>query len=102
MIAMEATHGQAAAIRHARRLTGQVGALSEMIAVGRPISDLAQQVVAARASLDALLIRLIVLELDACPEGEDERPTVDRLVRLALGQRGGRGVGPPTPAGAPR
>ena len=100
MIAME-TRGMAAAIRHARRLTGQVGALSEMIAAGCPIGDLAQQVVAARASLDAPLIRLIVIEQDACPEGEDGRSTVDRLVRLVLGQRGGSGVGAATPAGAP-
>jgi DNA-binding FrmR family transcriptional regulator len=83
-------------------LTGQVGALPAMIAAGRPIGDLAQQVVATRASLDSLLIRLIVLELDACPRGEDGRPTVDRLVRLALGQRGGRLVGSATSVGVPR
>jgi DNA-binding FrmR family transcriptional regulator len=99
---MEATNERAAAIRHARRLTGQVGALPAMIAGGCPLGDLAQQVVAARASLDALLIRMIVLELDACPEGVDGRPTVDRIVRLALGQRVRRGVGAATPAGAPR
>jgi len=95
-------NGRAAAIRHSRRLSGQVGAISEMISAGRPIGDLAQQVVAARASLDALLIRLIVLELDACPPGQDGRPTIDRLVRLALGQRGARREQPATPLGAPR
>jgi DNA-binding FrmR family transcriptional regulator len=95
-------NARAAAIRHARRVSGQVGALSEMIGAGRPIGDLAQQVVAARSSLDALLIRLIELELDACPSGQDGRPAVDRLVRLALGQRGARGAQPATPLGAPR
>ena len=102
MTTMDHPNGRAAAIRHSRRLNGQVGALSEMIAAGRPIGDLAQQVVAARASLDALLIRLIVLELDACPTGQDGRPAVDRLIRLALGQRGARGAQPATPLGAPR
>lgn len=98
---MDGPDGRAAAIRHSRRLSGQVGALSEMIAAGRPIGDLAQQVVAARASLDALLIRLIVVELDAFPPGQNGRPAVDRLVRLALG-RGARGAQPATQLGAPR
>ena len=99
---METTNDRAAAVRHARRLSGQVSALETMIATGRPIADLAQQVVAARASLDALLVRLIVLELKACPAGEDGRPAVDRLVRLALGQHARRGATPQASAGAPR
>ena len=99
---MDGTNTRAAAVRHARRVNGQVGALAAMIAAGRPIGDVAQQVVAARASLDALLIRLIVLELDACLEGEAGRPTVDRLVRLAVGQRGSRATASATRAGAAR
>jgi DNA-binding FrmR family transcriptional regulator len=99
---MDTTSGRAAALRHARRLSGQVGALETMIATDRPITDLAQQVVAARASLDALLIRLIVLELDECPPGEGGRPAVDRLVRLALGQHGRRGATPQSSTGASR
>ena len=102
MTEMVGPNGRAGAIRHSRRVSGQVGALSEMIAAGRPITDLAQQVVAAHASLDALLIRLIVLELDACPSGQDGRTAVDRLVRLALGQRGARGPQPAAAVVAPR
>lgn len=99
---MDATNGRAAAVRHARRLNGQVASLPAMIDARRPIGDLAQQVVAARESLDALLMRLILLELDACPTGAEGRATADKLVRLALGQRGRRGVAAPTLAGNSR
>lgn len=75
-----------AAIRHARRVCGQIGSLPAMIAAERPLGDLAQQVVAARASLDALLVRLIDLEVDRSPEIRPARDEVDRLLRLALGQ----------------
>jgi DNA-binding FrmR family transcriptional regulator len=75
-----------AAVRHARRVCGQIGSLPAMIAAERPLADLAQQVVAARASLDALLVRLIDLEVDRSPEIGLARGEVDRLLRLALGQ----------------
>jgi DNA-binding FrmR family transcriptional regulator len=80
------SNDRAAAIRHARRLCGQVAALPTMIDTDRPLADLAQQVVAARASLDALLLRLIGLELDRAPETRGARVEIDRLLRLALGQ----------------
>lgn len=75
-----------AAVRHARRVCGQIGSLPAMIAAERPLADLAQQVVAARASLDALLVRLIELEIDRSPEIRPARGEVGRLLRLALGQ----------------
>ena len=52
-----------AAVRHAQRATGQTAALAAMIASGRPFSEVAQQVLAARGSLDSLLVRLVELEL---------------------------------------
>lgn len=80
------SNDRAAAVRHARRVCGQVGSLPTMIAAERPLADVAQQVVAARASLDALLVRLIDLELDRSPQTRPVRVEVDRLLRLALGQ----------------
>ena len=77
--------GRAAATRHAQRVCGQVGALATMIAAERPLADVAQQVVAARASLDALLLRVIDLEVEGSPETRPVRAEVDRLLRLALG-----------------
>jgi DNA-binding FrmR family transcriptional regulator len=75
-----------AAVRHARRVCGQTGSLPAMIAAERPLADLAQQVVAARASLDALLLRLIDLEVDRSPKTRPARGEFDRILRLALGQ----------------
>lgn len=89
--------GRAAATRHAQRVCGQVGALSTMIAAERPLADIAQQVVAARASLDALLLRVIDLEIEGSPETRPVRAEVDRLLRLALGSgRRGRVATPRT------
>jgi DNA-binding FrmR family transcriptional regulator len=65
---------------------GQIGSLPAMIAAERPLADLAQQVVAARASLDALILRQIDLEVDRSPETRPARGEIDRLLRLALGQ----------------
>ena len=102
MISMSTVNDRASAIRHARRVHGQVGALATMITAGRPIADLAQQVVAARASLDALLLRLIELELTAPPSAHVSRTEIDQLLRIALGQRGRRGLAPPSPGRALR
>ena len=57
-----------------------------MIAAERALTDVAQQVVAARASLDPLLLRLIDLEVDRSPRTRPVRVEVDRLLRLPLGQ----------------
>jgi DNA-binding FrmR family transcriptional regulator len=81
----EVTNARAAAIRHARRLSGQVGALPVMVAADRPLADVAQQVVAARGSLDSLLLRLIELELSASAQTRQSRVAVDQCLRLALG-----------------
>jgi len=85
MTTAEGTNARAAAIRHARRLSGQVGALPTMIAAERPLADVAQQVVAARGSLDGLLLRLIDLELCGSAQTQLARVDVDRFLRLALG-----------------
>lgn len=55
------------AVSHARRATGQVAALASMIEEDRPFSEVAQQILAARGSIDSLLVRLGVLELRAWP-----------------------------------
>jgi DNA-binding FrmR family transcriptional regulator len=86
---------RAAAVRHARRVFGQIGSLPAMIAAERPLADLAQQVVAARVSLDALLLRLIDLEVDRSPETRPARGEIYRLLRLALGQARHRPVARP-------
>lgn len=90
-----------AAVHHARRLTGQVAALPAMIAANRSLEDLAQQIVAARGSLDALLLRLILLDLLASTATPQMREDVERCLRLGLGRqraesradRGSTGVG---------
>lgn len=75
-----------AAVRHAQRVTGQTAALAAMIVSGRPFTDVAQQVLAARGSLDALLVRLVELELRDCLPGREMRDEVDGLLRTALGR----------------
>jgi len=77
---------RAAAVRHAQRATGQTAALATMIASGRPFTDVAQQVLAARGSLDSLLVRLVELELRDCLPGREVRDEVDELLRTALGR----------------
>ncbi len=86
--------GRWAAARHAGRLAGQTGALAAMIRAGRPFDEVAQQVLAARGSLDALLLRLLTIELDGCVP-VDQRGEVAGLVNVALGRRG---VTRPAPA----
>ena len=76
----------AAAVRHAQRASGQAVALPGMISAGRPFAEISQQLLAARGSLDSLLVRLIDLELDACLTVPDSRHQVDELLRTALGR----------------
>lgn len=81
-----------AALLHARRAAGQAGALAAMIEAGRPFADVAQQLLAARGSLDALLERLLERELDRCLPTDELRETVARLIHAAAGQHGLVGV----------
>ena len=75
-----------AAIRHAQRASGQVAALAGMISAGRPFPEVAQQLLAARGSLDSLLVRLVEVELEDCLPAADTRVEVDDLLRTALGR----------------
>lgn len=78
-----------AAVRHARRASGQVSALAAMIGGSQPFPRVAQQILAARGSLDSLLVRLIELELRDCIPGREARDEVDGLLRTALGRAAG-------------
>jgi len=75
-----------AAVRHLQRASGQVAALAGMISAHRPFAEVAQQLLAARGSLDSLLVRLVELELDDCLPGPGPRDDVDDLIRAALGR----------------
>jgi Uncharacterized protein conserved in bacteria len=75
-----------AAVRHAQRASGQVAALASMIAGDQPFPQVAQQLLAARGSLDSLLVRLIELELRDCVPSREARDEVDGLLRTALGR----------------
>ena len=75
-----------AAVRHVQRASGQVSALAGMISAGRPFAEVAQQLLAARGSLDSLLVRLVEIELDDCVPAADTRGEVDGLLRTALGR----------------
>ncbi len=77
---------RAAAVRHARRASGQVRALAGMIAAGDCFPAVAQQLLAARGSLDSLLIRLVELELRDCLPTLSGRDEIDALLRTALGR----------------
>jgi len=77
-----------AVVRHAQRAGGQVAALAGMIAAEEPFPDIAQQLLAARGSLDSLLVRLIELELGDCLPSREVRDEVDGLLRAALGRTG--------------
>lgn len=79
---------RAAAVRHAQRVGGQVGALAGMVAAADPFPDVAQQLLAARGSLDSLLVRLVELELRDCLPTREVRDEVDGLLRMALGRAG--------------
>ena len=75
-----------AAVRQAQRASGQVAALARMISAVRPFPEIAQQLLAARGSLDSLLVRLVEIELqDRLPHGV-ARNEVDDLLRTALGR----------------
>lgn len=75
-----------AAVRHVQRASGQVSALAGMITGRRPFPEVAQQLLAARGSLDSLLVRLVELELDDCLPRASARSEVDELLRTALGR----------------
>lgn len=79
---------RAAAFRHAQRAAGQASAVAAMITDRRPFADVAQQILAARGSLDSLLVRLVELELQECVPNPTARGEVDRLMRSALGHIG--------------
>ena len=79
-----------AAIRHAQRASGQVAALAGMVAASDPFPTIAQQVLAARGSLDSLLLRLVELELGDCLPSREVRDEVDGLLRTALGRPASR------------
>lgn len=79
-----------AAVRHAQRATGQTLALASMIATKRPFAAVAQQILAARGSLDSLLFRLVELELRDCVSNPVAREEIDGLIRTALGREGHR------------
>lgn len=87
MSALAGDDERAAAVRHAQRASGQAGALAGMIAGGEPFSDVIQQVLATRGSLDSLLVRLVELELGDCLPSQAVRDEVDGLLRTALGRR---------------
>lgn len=77
-----------AAIRHVQRVSGQVSALGGMVGTRRPFAEVAQQLLAARGSLDSLLVRLVEIELDECLASPAARDQVDDLLRAALGRGG--------------
>jgi DNA-binding FrmR family transcriptional regulator len=66
-----------------------------MISARRPFAEIAQQLLAARGSLDSLLVRLVEVELDDCLPATDARDEVDDLGagglsgRASSGARGG-------------
>ena len=75
-----------AVVRHVQRASGQVAALAGMIRARRPFAEVAQQLLAARGSLDSLLVRLVEIELDDCVPAAHTRGEVDELLRTALGR----------------
>ena len=85
-----ASHSVAAAVRHAQRASGQANALPRMISAGRPFAEISQQLLAARGSLDSLLVRLVDLELERRLSTTDSQQAIDALLRTALGRSGTR------------
>jgi len=83
---LASVHQRAAAFGHARRASGQMGALAGKIAAADPFSEVAQQLLAARGSLDSVHVRLVVLELRNCLPSQEARDVVDGLLRTALGR----------------
>lgn len=76
------------AVRHAQRAAGQASAVATMIAGSRPFADVAQQLLAARGSLDSLLVRLVELELEGCVPNPTTRREVHELLHSARGRVG--------------
>lgn len=102
MSGSDAITGRAAAARHAQRAAGQVAALAAMIRASEPFAEVAQQLLAARGSLDSLLVRLVELELSDCLPTGRTREEVDGLLRTALRRTApARRVSQPHPAPAP-
>lgn len=85
MTGVDVDDDRGAAVRHAQRATGQVAALASMITDGRPFGDVVQQLLAARGSLDSLLVRLVELQLRDCVPSREARDEVDGLLRTVLG-----------------
>ncbi|MFP5343941.1 MAG: metal-sensing transcriptional repressor [Candidatus Limnocylindria bacterium] len=77
---------RAALVSHARRLDGQVGALVHLLADDRPFRSVAQQLLAARGSIDSLLVRLVELELQDCLPPDIDWQEVDTLLWTAIGR----------------
>lgn len=108
-VADQRTGYQSSAIRHAHRTAGQVAALAAMLDEGKPFSSVAQQILAARGSLDGLLLRVLEDALRACVPADPQRGEVVRLLQAAVGQSGlptvlaptfefGEEIGPPLAA----
>ena len=93
MNARVAATERADVVRHAQRASGQVAALAGMVAAGAPFPGVAQQLLAARGSLDSLLVRLLELELDDCLPTHEIRDEVDSLLRTAFGRPASRQAG---------
>lgn len=75
-----------AAARRGQRAADQVTALAGMIQARERFTDVAQQLPAARGSLDSLLARLVELGAqDGLPTGST-REEADGLLRTALGR----------------
>jgi outer membrane protein TolC len=57
-----------------------------MITARRQFAEVVQQLLAARGSLDSLLVRLVEIELEDCVPAPETRGSVDELLRTALGR----------------
>jgi hypothetical protein len=80
-----------------------------MIAGADPFPEIAQQLLAARGSIDSLLVRLVELELGDRLPSQQMRDDVDGLLRTALGRSapgrtapGGRHKRRPVPVQLPQ
>jgi DNA-binding FrmR family transcriptional regulator len=84
-------------VAHAQRMAGQAAAVAGMVSAGRPYAAVVQQLLAARGSLDSLLVRIVELELArVAPQPEPDpriagvlRTAFDRSHRVAHGARDG-------------
>ncbi|MEX1173013.1 MAG: metal-sensing transcriptional repressor [Chloroflexota bacterium] len=77
---------RAALVSHARRLDGQIGALVHLLADDQPFGSVAQQLLAARGSIDSLLVRLVEHELQDCLPPDIDWHEVDALLWTAIGR----------------